>query len=192
MAARAPRKSQLHFDWIIPVTKSHDEVVSDKLKPGKFVVTATGLIKALGLIFLLAGITFFLSSRMCIDDGSWHVLTFSIPNAIVLLLSLTLYLVFSCGLTVTRPGLWVKTDIISNLLTPLLAIILSIVATFTCSKNGQLQSIPLPLVITGNVVLLVSTASLFLLYRYREEDNFGGPSDLPASPAKRGRLSIFA
>ncbi|KRT83360.1 hypothetical protein AMK59_4059, partial [Oryctes borbonicus] len=120
------------------------------------------------------------------------VLTFSIPNAIVLLLSLTLYLIFSCGLTVNRPGLWVKTDIISNLITPLLAIILSIVATSTCNSNGQLHSIPLPLVITGNVVLLVSTATLFLLYRYREEDNFGGPSDQPAAPTKRGRLSIFA
>lgn len=46
----APRKSQLYLHSILPVTRSHDQVVSDKLKPGKFVVTPTGLTKALGLV----------------------------------------------------------------------------------------------------------------------------------------------
>ncbi|KAK9694325.1 hypothetical protein QE152_g33602 [Popillia japonica] len=187
----APRKSQLFLHSILPVTATHDEVVSDKLKPGKFVVTTTGLIKAAGLIFLLAGITFFLSSGMCTEADSWHLLLFSISNTMALLISLSLYLIFSFGFTVSRPGLWVKTDIISNLILPLLAIILSVVSTSGCSKTGQLHSIPLPLAIAGNVILLFSTGTLFLLYRYREEEYFEDPVEQP-TPPKRGRVSIFA
>lgn len=50
VAMNKPRKSQLFLDSVLPVTRSHDEVISDKLKPGKFVITATGMIKALALV----------------------------------------------------------------------------------------------------------------------------------------------
>ncbi|XP_060530321.1 uncharacterized protein LOC132704371 [Cylas formicarius] len=183
------RKSQLFLHNISPVTNSYDELVKENLTCGKFPTTKTGIIKMLGLSFLVGGfISYIFSSEPCQDE--FYSYFFFISTGVITLGEFTLFLIFSFGLTVKHPAKWIALDIVFDLLASLFAIAASSLSMKLCSTNDIVNKMTGTLSIIGSATLFFSCAALFLMYRYvtYEDEN-----ELPQPrPLKDARKSIFA
>lgn len=67
--------------------------------------------QSIGFIFqlvLIAGLAIFLAKPACANVGSWYDYLYPICIGIHFAVALVFYIVFSAGLTVSRPGKWVN------------------------------------------------------------------------------------
>ncbi|KAJ3647604.1 hypothetical protein Zmor_019474 [Zophobas morio] len=197
MAERAINQKKAQFlNSFSPVTVSFDELVREKLECGKFPLTKTAWIKVVATIVSLAGIALFLAQAwdVCVDKPDWYDIVFPACVGCNIVVQLGLYLIFSCGGTVSQPGKWVTADIVLNLIFAVVGIVGSIMTTatkVTCKENVSMHQIPGPLGIAGGVLTVVGCAAIFLMYRYVEDEDI----QVPQSPMERNidlRKSIHA
>ncbi|XP_017778893.1 PREDICTED: uncharacterized protein LOC108564377 [Nicrophorus vespilloides] len=165
----AARKSLAFLQSVIAVTKTHDEVVKEKFKPGKYVFTVAANIKIAAVIILLACLAITISSDYCVENVIYRYLI-GIVSGLTLIIVFCLYVIFSSGVVVQRTTTWVKIDIITNLILALLTIISCSLCMNMCLINSTIRKVPGPLGLTGGALLISSCAALFLLYRYREDE----------------------
>ncbi|KAJ8925780.1 hypothetical protein NQ315_009630 [Exocentrus adspersus] len=183
------RKSQLFFTSISPVTNTYDELVKEKLETGKFPTTVTGVIKIIGMLVLLFSLGFFLAQPTCSKTASWYPYLLPTSLGASIVVQFILFFLFSLGLAVKRPGLWIYMDLILNFILSLNTIVCSVITLNQCSEQG-LTKIPGPAGIAGGVILIVSCGSIFLMYRYIDDEMELPPAPPEAQTTKR--RSIFA
>ncbi|XP_018577597.1 uncharacterized protein LOC108915922 [Anoplophora glabripennis] len=193
MAASAVlrRKSQLFLTSISPVTNTYDELVKEKLETGKFPTTMTGVIKIIGMLVLIFTLGFFLGQPTCKYTSSWYPYLFPSSLGASIAIQFVLFFIFSLGLTVKRPGLWIYTDVALNLAFSINTMICSVVTMKQCSEQGSLTKIPGPFGIAGGMILIISCGSIFLMYRYIDDEMELTPPPPESQKTKRSR-SIFA
>ncbi|KAK4885991.1 hypothetical protein RN001_002262 [Aquatica leii] len=148
------RKSQMFLHSVIPVVNTHEELIRQKFKRGKFTFTVTGVLKIIGNVLLLISILLFVTNSKCKDAPSWFPYLLPYGLGVHLLVTLLLYLIFSLGLITKNPGPWIT-------------LILGL-----CSSG----------------VFIISCGALFLLYRFKEDENESMPQQQPIDPRK----SVFA
>ncbi|XP_074036618.1 uncharacterized protein [Leptinotarsa decemlineata] len=186
------RKSHLFLNNISAVTNTYDELVRDKLEGGKFPTTITGIIQLIGVLVLLFSVSLFLGQHICPKTPSWYAYLFPVVVLSTLSVQIVLYLIFSIGCTVSRPGFWIYLDIGVMLFLSLVTIICSVITYKECNQTSIEYQIPGPCAMAGGVILVVSCGSIFLLYRYVEEEMDVTPIDGGNSERPEGRKSIFA
>ncbi|EFA06930.2 uncharacterized protein LOC103313667 [Tribolium castaneum] len=198
MAERAINQKKAQFlNTFAPKSASFDELVRDKLEPGKFLLTKTGWTKILAIIVCLAALALFLAQSwdQCYDRPDWFTTVFPVCVGCNVGVQFLFYLMFSCGGTVKYPGKWVTADIILNLIFSLVGIIGSVMTvstTIECRENPTMHKVPGFLGIVGGVLSVVGCAAIFLMYRYVEEEDEG---PVPQTPLERNidlRKSIHA
>ncbi|XP_044264721.1 uncharacterized protein LOC123011384 [Tribolium madens] len=198
MAERAISQKKPQFlNTFAPKKTSLDELVRDKLEPGKFLLTKTGWTKTMAMIVCLAALALFLpqSWDQCFDKPDWFTVVFPICVGCNIVVQFLFYLMFSCGCTVKSPGKWVTADIISNLIFSFVGIIgsvMTVASNVECKENPTMHKVPGFLGIIGGVLSVMGCAAIFLMYRYVEEEE-----DVPApqTPLERNidlRKSIHA
>ncbi|KAF5301650.1 hypothetical protein FQA39_LY10697 [Lamprigera yunnana] len=198
------RKSLMYLHSFIPVVDTQEELVRKKFKSGKFTFTVTGILKIIGNVQLLTAILIFVTNSKCEETPSWFSYLFPSVLGGQIATSLILYVIFALGLIVTNPGLWVTLvsnkedlqllklhlqDIVINFVVSIITIVASVFSMLNnCNEGLRLQRIPMILGLCGSGVLVVACAALFLMYRYKEdEEEFTQPNH-PVDPRK----SIFA
>nr|XP_022913956.1 uncharacterized protein LOC111424592 [Onthophagus taurus] len=154
---------------------TQDELIRNKLKPGKFIFYPSGIIKVLGLVFIFAGVTFYISLQ---PEIKVKVFVYSVANIVIFFSSFILYMIFTLGHARQKPWMYLQIDIVLNIFLPIIGIICVVIAKSPTTSNNSTKYFPLGFGITGNVLLLISAATMFMFYRYKG-DNYVPPEPLP-------------
>ncbi|KAG5896410.1 hypothetical protein JTB14_022493 [Gonioctena quinquepunctata] len=165
------RKSRLLLNNLAPVTNTYDELVRSKLEAGQFTTTVTGVIKVIGMLVLLFSLAFFLAQPLCENTADWYPYLFPASVLTTLGVQLTMYIIFSLGGTVRRPGIWIYLDIGLILTLSVVTITCSVITFKECIQGGSQNEIPGPCAMAGAIILIISCGSIFLLYRFVEEED---------------------
>ncbi|XP_057654443.1 uncharacterized protein LOC130892817 [Diorhabda carinulata] len=170
------RKSQLFLNNIAPVKNTYDELVKKKLKGGKFPGTKTGIIKIIGMLVLLFAVVFFLVEPFCDNTPSWYPYLLPLSCSVTILTQFVLFIFFSMGRTVTRPGFWIYLDIGTVLLLSITSVICSVLTSIACQGSND-EKIGPSCGMAGSVVLIISCGSIFLMFRYVEDEQISYTND---------------
>ncbi|KAF5274814.1 hypothetical protein FQR65_LT00397 [Abscondita terminalis] len=185
------RKSQMFLHSVIPVVNTHEELVKQKFKRGKFTFTITGILKIIGNVLFLTSILIFATNSKCEDAPSWFPYLLPYGLGVHLVLSLLLYIIFCLGLIKNNPGPWVTLDITLNFALSVVSIIACVFSlTNDCDTSKTLERIPMVSAwLCASFVFIIGCGSLFLLYRYKEDEEVEPtPRQQPIDPRK----SVFA
>ncbi|KAK9877526.1 hypothetical protein WA026_018633 [Henosepilachna vigintioctopunctata] len=185
-----PRKSL--YMRIAPIIHTYDEVIKNKLETGKFPFTVTGIIKVLGMLFLIASFALFIATPTCENTSSWYPYLFPISIGICLGFILVFYVIFSSGATTERPAVWVKVDIGVNLCLAIIGICSSVASLIDCGKGVFSQIIIEIIGIIGCIISVIGCIGIFLMYRFVDEENTTQPVSNMTSRIRNARKSIFA
>ncbi|XP_076257713.1 uncharacterized protein LOC143194861 [Rhynchophorus ferrugineus] len=184
------RKSQLFLTNISPVSNTYDELVRKKLKKGKFPQTKTGIIKMIAMSFQFSSlISWLIITQQCSDWLFAYI--YLICTAMGFICQFLLFMLFSFGRTVKDPGIWIRRDIIVNILASVFIILTAVLLLNKCSNNGDMtQKLSEILGICGAVISLLSCVAILLMYRYVEDPEVVVPK--PPKPTPVQRKSIYA
>uniref|UniRef100_A0A6P7FGD6 Uncharacterized protein LOC114327789 n=1 Tax=Diabrotica virgifera virgifera TaxID=50390 RepID=A0A6P7FGD6_DIAVI len=187
------RKSQLFLTNISPVTNTYNDLIKKKLKRGKFLETKTGIIKIAGMLILIFAVVFFEVQPLCDDTSNWYPYLFPISAALNIIVQLIFLFIFSMGFTVSKPSIWIYSDMAVIFVSSATTVVSSVVTLISC-QGTSIDKVSQSCGMAGGVTLIVSCAAIFLMFRYVED------ADLPENKKKQAnestdvdpRKSVFA
>ncbi|XP_072403190.1 uncharacterized protein [Diabrotica undecimpunctata] len=187
------RKSQLFLNNISPVTDTYNELIKKKLKRGKFLETKTGIIKIAGMLILIFAVTFFEVQPLCDDTSNWYPYLFPISASLNIIVQLIFVFIFSMGFTVSKPSIWIYSDMVVILVLSATTIITSTVTLINC-QGSNVDKVSQSCGMAGGVTLFVSCGAIFLMFRYVEDEDL--PENKKRKPNENTgidpRKSVFA
>ncbi|XP_049818221.1 uncharacterized protein LOC126264400 [Aethina tumida] len=162
------RLTQRYLNSVLPVTQTYDEILKTKLVCGKFPLTVAGLIKSLGMTVLLAAVSLFLAWPRCANTSNWYPVFLPVAAGLSILVQLFFYMIFSFGVTVSKPLFWIKCDVCSNLLLSFITMVASWMSYFDCIAT-LVNRIHTILCFTGSLIIIISCGAILLMYRHKKE-----------------------
>ncbi|XP_044735891.1 uncharacterized protein LOC123298062 [Chrysoperla carnea] len=148
---------------------SNSAITGENFSNGKFVASATGVIRILVIVLLLSSAIIFLSNDTCPGTPTWYDWLFPVVSTIIACIVTMKYAAFVCGIAKGKPERYIKIDSVFSILESIVVIVVSVLTMSSCKSLSSVQKVPGPLGLAAGFLLAISTAALWVSWRRKQE-----------------------